>query len=106
MMPIVLRHAISGIALINTEDPLLEDPLALATLIDVFPTWLHATWTSIASTCPCGSTPPQERSQCRIKKVYRTQIRFKARKSTRLTSAGSKYRAKRIRLARVAAAEC
>jgi adenylate kinase len=29
MMPIILRHAISGVAHINTEDTLLEDPLAL-----------------------------------------------------------------------------
>src|SRR5215475_12255829 len=36
MMPIVLRHAISGIAHINSEDPILDDPLALAMLIDVF----------------------------------------------------------------------
>jgi len=36
VMPIVLRHAISGVALVNTEDPLLDDPLALAMLIDVF----------------------------------------------------------------------
>jgi adenylate kinase len=36
MMPIILRHAISGVAHINTEDTLLDDPLALAMLIDVF----------------------------------------------------------------------
>ena len=36
IMPIVLRHAISGTAQINTEDPVLENPLALAMLIDVF----------------------------------------------------------------------
>jgi adenylate kinase len=36
MMPIVVRHAVSGIASINSEDPLFEDPAALAMLIDVF----------------------------------------------------------------------
>src|SRR5262245_56972989 len=36
IIPIILRHAISGVAHINTEDTLLEDPLALAMLIDVF----------------------------------------------------------------------
>jgi hypothetical protein len=36
MMSIIKRHAISGLTLINTEDPLLDDPLALAMLIDVF----------------------------------------------------------------------
>ena len=36
VMPIVIRHAISGVALVNTEEPVLEDPLALAMLIDIF----------------------------------------------------------------------
>src|SRR5580700_1533568 len=35
MMPIVVRHAVSGIASINSEDLLFEDPAALAMLIDV-----------------------------------------------------------------------
>jgi len=35
-MPIVLRHAISGRAVVNTEDPLFEDTHALAMLIDIF----------------------------------------------------------------------
>ena len=36
MMPIVVRHAVSGIASINSEDLLFEDPAALAMLIDIF----------------------------------------------------------------------
>ena len=36
MMPIVVRHAVSGIANINSEDLLFDDPVALAMLIDVF----------------------------------------------------------------------
>ena len=35
-MPIVKRHAISGRAVVNNEDELLSNPLALAMLIDVF----------------------------------------------------------------------
>lgn len=35
-MPIIERHAISGRAVVNSEDELLSDPLALAMLIDVF----------------------------------------------------------------------
>lgn len=35
-MPIVQRHAISGRAVVNNEDELLSDPLALAMLIDLF----------------------------------------------------------------------
>jgi adenylate kinase len=36
MMPIIKRYAISGRAMINTEDALFEDPVAIAILIDVF----------------------------------------------------------------------
>ncbi|HYY30525.1 MAG TPA: nucleoside monophosphate kinase, partial [Chthoniobacterales bacterium] len=36
MMPIVIRHSVSGTASINSEDPLFKDPTALAMLIDVF----------------------------------------------------------------------
>ena len=36
MMPIVVRHAVSGIANINSEELLFEDSAALAMLIDVF----------------------------------------------------------------------
>jgi adenylate kinase len=36
MVPIVIRHAISGRAIISSEDELLDDPLALQMLIDVF----------------------------------------------------------------------
>ena len=36
VMPIIVRHAISGHANINSEDPIWEDNLALAMLIDVF----------------------------------------------------------------------
>ncbi len=36
MMPIIKRYAVSGRAMINTEDMLFEDPVAIAILIDVF----------------------------------------------------------------------
>ncbi len=36
MMPIIKRYAVSGRAMINTEDLLFEDPVAIAILIDVF----------------------------------------------------------------------
>lgn len=35
MMPIIKRYAVSGRAMINTEDGLFEDPLVLAMLIDI-----------------------------------------------------------------------
>lgn len=36
MMPIIRRYAVSGRVMINTEDGLFEDPVALAILIDIF----------------------------------------------------------------------
>jgi len=36
VMPIVSRHAIPGVAIVNSEEPLLNDPAALAMLIDIF----------------------------------------------------------------------
>jgi adenylate kinase len=36
MMPIVKRHAISGRAMINTEDTIFNDPLAIAIMIDIY----------------------------------------------------------------------
>jgi len=35
-MPIIMRYAVSGRAMINTEDVLFENPVALAILIDIF----------------------------------------------------------------------
>ncbi len=36
MMPIIKRYAVSGRAMINTEDPLFATPVAIAILIDIF----------------------------------------------------------------------
>ena len=36
MMPIVKRYAVSGRAMINTEEPLFKDPTAIAILIDIY----------------------------------------------------------------------
>jgi adenylate kinase len=77
MIPIVLRHAISGIAHINTEDPVLDDPLALAMLIDVFSErGYHATVDIHRVDVPVRFDLATGAIECRIKKVYRIQIRF------------------------------
>jgi len=77
MMPIVLRHAISGIALINTEDPVLDDPLALAMLIDVFSErGYHAVVDIRRIDVPERFDLKTGAIECRVKKVYRIQIRF------------------------------
>lgn len=36
MMPIIKRHAISGRTMINTENPVFHEPLAIAMMIDIF----------------------------------------------------------------------
>jgi len=77
MMPIVLRHAISGTAHINTEDSVLDDPLALAMLIDVFSErGYHAVVDIHRVDVPVRFDLATGAIECRVKKVYRIQIRF------------------------------
>jgi adenylate kinase len=77
IVPIVIRHAISGVAHINTEDPVLEDPLALAMLIDVFSErGYHAVVDLHKIELPERLDIATGLIKCRVKKVYRIQIRF------------------------------
>jgi adenylate kinase len=77
MMPIVLRHAISGVAHINTEDAVLENPLALAMLIDVFSErGYHAAVDIHRIDVPERFDAATGAITCSIKKVYRIRIRF------------------------------
>jgi adenylate kinase len=77
IIPIVLRHAISGVAHINTEDEVLDNPLALAMLIDVFSErGYHAVVDIHRVDVPERFNPATGAIECRIKKVYRIQIRF------------------------------
>lgn len=77
MMPIVLRHSISGVALINTEDPILQDPTALAMLIDVFSErGYHAVVDIHRIEVPEKFDLQTGQITCRVKKVFRIQIRF------------------------------
>ena len=77
MMPIVLRHAISGVAHINTEDAVLNDPLALAMLIDVFSErGYHAVVDIHRIDVPERFDAATGAISCSTKKVYRIQIRF------------------------------
>lgn len=77
ILPIVLRHAISGVALVNTEDSLLDDTLALAMLIDVFSErGFHAAVDLHRIEIPEKFDPTTGLIKCRVKKVYRIQIRF------------------------------
>jgi adenylate kinase len=77
ILPIVLRHAISGTAHINTEDKLLQDPLALAMLIDVFSErGYHAGVDIHRIEIPDQIELTTGKVTCRIKKVFRIEIRF------------------------------
>ena len=77
ILPIVQRHAISGAALVNTEDPLLTDPTALAMLIDVFSErGFHAVVDIHRIEVPDKVDLETGAISCRVKKVFRIHIRF------------------------------
>ncbi len=78
MMPIVVRHAISGRADINTEDKLFHDPEALAMLIDIFSErGFHATADVHLIEIPDRFDLQTGKIECRKKKVFRFRIIFK-----------------------------
>jgi len=78
IMPIVLRHAISGVAMVNAEDPLLHDPHALAMLIDIFSErGFHAVVDLHRIEIPERVDLQSGAIACREKKVFRITIRFK-----------------------------
>jgi adenylate kinase len=77
IMPIVFRHAISGTALVNTEDPVLDDPIALAMLIDIFSErGYHAAVDLHKIDVPEQVDLKTGAVRCRTKKVFRIQVRF------------------------------
>lgn len=77
IIPIVLRHAISGSAHINTEDKMMDEPLALAMLIDVFSErGYHAGVDLHRIEIPEHIDLATGKLTCRTKKVYRIEIRF------------------------------
>lgn len=78
IMPIVLRHAITGAAHINTEDPTLDNPSAMAMLIDIFSErGYHASVDLHKIEIPEEFDLQTGRIRCRMKKVWRILIRFK-----------------------------
>jgi adenylate kinase len=77
LMPIVLRHSISGVAQINAEDPLLDDPTVLAMLLDIFSErGYHAVIDLHRIEIPEKMDLATGQITCRVKKVHRIQIRF------------------------------
>lgn len=77
LMPIVKRHAITGMAFLNTETELLDDPLALTMLIDIFSERGYRAVIDLHRIeIPQSFDVETGGIQCRTKKVYRIQVRF------------------------------
>ncbi|MDZ4697465.1 MAG: nucleoside monophosphate kinase [Deltaproteobacteria bacterium] len=78
IMPVVVRHAISGYANINLEDAVLHEPDAIAMLIDVFSErGFHAVVDVHHIEIPESIDLSSGKIQCRTKRVFRIGIRFK-----------------------------
>lgn len=78
MMPIVVRHAISGQASVNTEDPLWDEHETLAMLIDVFSErGYHASVDLRRQEVPKRFDTETGEIEYLLKKVYQITIRFK-----------------------------
>ena len=78
MMPIILRHAISGFVNINSEHPVWEEPQALAMLIDVFSErGFHASVDITKHSVPVKFDMKTGEIEYTQKKVYRIAVRFK-----------------------------
>lgn len=76
-MPIVLRHAISGLTYINSEDELFEDASALAMVIDIFSErGYHAVVDIRKIEVPARIDLQTGEIETRRKKVYRFRIQF------------------------------
>ena len=77
-MPIITRHALSGRSIVNTEDSLFENPLALFMLIDIFSErGFHATVDKNNQQIIERVDLETGKIHGRVKSVYRIQIRFK-----------------------------
>ncbi len=77
MMPIIKRYAVSGRAMINTEDKLFGDPVALAILIDIFSErGFRASVDIHYQDIPERFDPATGLIQVRTKRVYRITVFF------------------------------
>ena len=76
-MPVVRRHAISGMALLSSEDTVFENPLALAMVIDVFSErGYHAVIDIRRKRIPRKFDPKTFEIENETRKVYRIRINF------------------------------
>ena len=77
-MPIIARHALSGRAVVNSEDPIFDDPLALCMLIDIFSErGFHAVVDKNIQEIPERVDLKTGQIHGRTKAIYRIQISFK-----------------------------
>jgi len=77
-MPIIKRHALSGRAHVNAEDPIFDNPLAIAILIDIFSErGFHAVVDKHIREVPERVDLETGRIYNGVKFIYRIQIRFK-----------------------------
>lgn len=77
-LPIIARHALSGRAIVNSEDPIFDDPLALGMLIDIFSErGFHAVVDKNIREVSERVDLATGAIERRTKAVYRIQISFK-----------------------------
>lgn len=77
LLPIVKRHAITGMSYINSENPLLDDTLAMSMLIDIFSERGYRAVIDLHRIeIPEKFDLTTGQITCREKKVYRIQIHF------------------------------
>ena len=83
-MPIITRHALSGRAHVNSEDPVFHEPLAIPMLIDLFSErGYHAVVDKHIQEVPERIDLTTGEIKCRTKTVFRIQIHFEASKIRR-----------------------
>lgn len=76
-IPIVIRHAIPGLAIVNSEDPVFDDPLALAMVIDIFAERGYRAVANVnRADIPVSVDLSTGAITCATKRIYRFQIRF------------------------------
>jgi adenylate kinase len=83
-MPIITRHALSGRAIVNSEDPIFNEPLAIPMVIDLFSErGYHAVVDKHIQEVPVRVDLSTGEIKSRTKAVYRIQILFEASKIRR-----------------------
>ena len=76
-IPIVIRHAIPGMAVVNSEDSVFDDPLALAMVIDIFAERGYRAVANVnRAEIPESVDLQTGRIRCSTKRIYRFQISF------------------------------